>query len=242
MTPRTLTRIGLCALLAGGMAASAAADFHSAAVHTYDVDVVDYNGSYHSLRVQDLYLLSDDAADVALNVFDMIVAESGRVNYFQSVAGTGWLPYNLGGPFDTDAVRRGDSFVTIGGVGHGVDAPIQAAGAGGSMILDPSFGGGSAMYPGEGNPFPEIVGGGWANGSPPNLAGQVGTTVFGLGVFIGRFSYSGDFDLEGSSISISWNQGLGTSLEQGTVSVIPTPGALALLGVAGLTGRRRRGA
>lgn len=139
------TPIAVCIGLAGVISASAQADFISAAVNTYDVDVLDYNGTSHSLRVQDLYLLSNDAADVALNVYNMAVAESGRVDYFQSFAGTGWLPSNLGGPFDTDAVRRGDSFVTIGGVEQGVDRPGQFANLAGTALLDPSFGGNDAM-------------------------------------------------------------------------------------------------
>jgi hypothetical protein len=222
------------------IASSAGADLIAAHVNSYQTQVTDYNGSMVDLYVQDLYIMSDDAADTLLNVYDVVLPEAARINYYQSVGGTGWLPANLGGPFDTDAVRRGDSFVTIGGVAQGVARPEQAVGAGDGVILDPSFGGNDAMYPGDGNIYPDVIGGGWANSNPPSLAGSVGDTVFGLGVFIGRFSSTSDFTLEGSTLSMTWNQGLGTPGRQTELTVTPAPGALALLGLAGIAGRRRR--
>ncbi len=222
------------------IASSAGADMIAAHVNSYQTQVTDYNGSVIDLYVQDLYIMSNDAADTLLNVYDVVLPEAARINYYQSFSGTGWVPYNLGGPFDTDAVRRGDSFVTIGGVAQGVARPEQAFGAGDGVVLDPSFGGNGAMYPGEGNTFPEVVGGGWANSNPPSLAGSVGDTVFGLGVFIGRFSSTSDFTLEGTTLSMTWNQGLGTPGQQAGFIVTPAPGALALLGLAGVAGRRRR--
>ena len=55
-----------------------------------------------------------------------------------------------------------------------------------------------------------------------------------------RFAYNGDFDLAGSTLSVTWNEGIGTGAEQANFTVVPAPGALALLGLAGLAGRRRR--
>ncbi len=222
------------------LASIAHGDMIAAYVNSYETQVTDYNGSLISLHVQDLYVMSDDAADTLLNVYDVVLPTAAKVDYYQSVAGSGWLPNNLGGPFDTEAVRLGDSFVTIGGVAQGVTRPEQAAGAGDGMMLDPSFGGNDAMFPGDGNPFPEVIGGGWANVNPPSLAGLVGDTVFGLGVFVGRFSSTSSFTLEGTAISMTWNQGLGTPGERGSLTVVPAPGALGLLGLAGLAGRRRR--
>ena len=61
-------------------------------------------------------------------------------------------------------------------------------------------------------------------------------------MLIGRFSYDGDFSLEGSTLEVTWNQGLGTPGEQGQFTVnIPAPGAMALFGLAGFAARRRRG-
>ena len=223
-----------------GIAATASADITGAYVVSYSVTAEDFGGTSVSVNVQDLYLSSDDAADVGLNVFNFIMADAGKVTYFQSFTGTGWQPTNLGGPFDTAALRSADSFVTLGGFEQDTLRPEQAPGSGDGTGLDPDFGGSNANYP---NEF-----GGWYNSSPPSLNGQVGQVAavnggFGLGVLIGRFAYDGDFSLEGSTLLATWNQGLGTPAEQVTEDfvVTPTPGALALLGLAGFTSRRRRG-
>ena len=59
-------------------------------------------------------------------------------------------------------------------------------------------------------------------------------------MFLGRFSYAGDFSLEGTTFEVTWNQGLGTPGNRAMFTVVPAPGAMALLGLAGLAGRRRR--
>ena len=221
------------ASIATVIAAGASAEITGATVHNYAVTVEDFGGAMVSVNVSDLYLTSNDAADVALNVYNMTMADTGIVNYFQSTTGTGWQPTNLGTIFDTEALRQADSFVTIGGFDFSAD-PAQSVGAGAGTGLDPNFGGNTAAYPGD------LAG--WYNGSPPSLNGQVGDTVIGLGVLIGRFSFDGDFDLSESALSVTWNQGLGTAGNQADfiVNEIPAPGALALLGLAGIAGRRRR--
>ncbi len=181
---------------------------------------------------------SNDAADTLLNVFNMNLASTAEVDYFQSATGTGWLPSNLGGIFDTPALRMADSFVTIGGFAQDTLMPEQAPGAGSGTGLDPHVGGNSALRPG--------ADAGWFNSSPPSLNGQVGQVAaagggLGLGVLIGRFSFDGDFDLIGSTLEVTWNQGIGTPGDQAAFTVTPAPGAMALLGLAGLAGRRRRG-
>ncbi|MEC8320994.1 MAG: hypothetical protein VX726_01440 [Planctomycetota bacterium] len=231
-----------CALglgLASIVAATASADITGAYVVSYSVSTEDFGGAAVNVNVQDLYLSSDDAADVALNVYNFNMGGSGNVSYFQSATGTGWLPNNLGSIFDTPALRMADSFVTVGGFAQGTLMPEQAPGAGSGTGLDPNFGGNNAVAPG--------ANGGWFNSSPPNLNGQVGDVAApgggtGLGVLIGRFSYDGDFSLEGSTLEVTWNQGLGTPGEQGQFTVnIPAPGAMALFGLAGFAARRRRG-
>jgi nitrogen regulatory protein PII-like uncharacterized protein len=224
---------------AAGIAATASADITGAYVVEYSVTAEDFGGTSVTVNVQDLYLASSDAADVALNVFNLNLVSEAQVDYFQSFTSTGWIAQNAGGPFDAPALRRADSFVTIGGFDQDVLLPAQAPGAGSGTGIDPNFGGPNTSYPGDLS--------GWYNGSPPSLNGQVGQVAqsdgsFGLGVLIGRFAYEGDFDLTGSEIEVSWNQGMGTPAEQLTVplTVIPAPGAFALLGLAGLLGGRRR--
>ena len=225
--------------LAMVVAAAASADITGAYVVSYSVSTSDFGGAAVSVNVQDLYMSSDDGADVMLNVFNMTLAGTAEVDYFQSFTSTGWLAQNAGGPFDSPALRLADSFVTIGGFAQDTLLPEQAPGAGAGGGLDPNFGGNNALRPG--------ALAGWYNGSPPNLGGQVGQVaetsgdLFGLGVLVGRFAYDGEFDLTGSTLEATWNQGLGTPGVQAGFTVAPAPGALALLGLAGIAGRRRRG-
>ena len=224
----------LSMLAAAGLTAATAADITGAYVVEYSVTAADFDGSDVTVNVQDLYLSSDEADDTVLNVYNMNVVAEGQVNYFQSFTGAGWLPTNLGSPFDTAALRQADSFVTIGGFAQGVAAPEQAPGTGAGTGLDPNFGGNNAAAPG-----PDA---GWYNGSPPSLNGQVGSVEgSALGVIVGRFATVEQYDLVNSTLEVTWNQGLGTDGQQASFIVTPAPGAVALLGLAGLANRRRRG-
>ena len=44
-------------------------------------------------------------------------------------------------------------------------------------------------------------------------------------------------DLTGGTLEVTWNQGLGTPGQQGGFTIVPAPGALALLGLAGIAGQ-----
>ena len=230
------TIVGVSAIMT--LAAAASGDITGAYTYNYSVTAADFDGSDVTVNIQDLYLSSDDANDTVLNVFNYSASSTAATSYFQSFTGTGWQPTNLGGPFDTPALRAADSFVTIGGFAQDTLAPEQAPGAGAGTGLDPNFGGNNASSPGENA--------GWYNGSPPSLNGQVGQVAntdggLSLGVLIGRFAFAGDFDIIGSTLEVTWNQGLGSPGNQEGFTVVPAPGALALLGLAGLSGRRRRG-
>ena len=233
----------IATLAAAGLTAAAAADITGAYVVEYSVTAADFDGSDVTVNVQDLYLRSDDAwegtpgsGDTVLNVYNLNLVAEGQVNYFQSFTGTGWQPTNLGGPFDTAALRQADSFVTIGGFEQGVAYPEQSPGAGAGTGLDPDFGGNNVAAP--------SPGAGWYNGSPPSLNGQVGLVNllgdFGLGVLIGRFASVDQFDLIGGSLEVTWNQGLGTPGQQAGFTCTPAPGALALFGLAAFGRHRRR--
>ena len=189
----------------------ASADVTGVYVVRYTVTAEDFGGTEVTMNVADLYLSSDDAADTVLNVYNTTMPDAGKVSYFQSFTGTGWLPGNLGGPFDTAALRSADSFVTIGGFDQKTCYPKQTPSAGGGTGLDPNFGGYDNAYPGN------LAG--WYNSSPPNLNGQVGQVCacdggFTLGVLVGRFAYGGCFSLSGLELEVTWNQGLGTSGRQ----------------------------
>ncbi len=217
-------------LTAGALAGTATADYTGAIEVGYEVTTTDFGGSYVTVYVVDLYMTSNDAADTLLNIYNWNTV-GGAASYFQSFTGTGWLPTNLGGPFDTGALQQADSFVTIGGFGADVR---QTPGAGSGTGLDPNFGGNNAAAPG--------VNAGWYNGSPPSLNGAVMTYDNGItGTFIGRFSsLGGDFSLACSTFEATWNQGLGTPGQQAGFYWCPSPGSLALMSIAGITTRGRR--
>lgn len=218
-----------------GLAAAATADITGVYTVNYSVTAEDLGGPV-TVNVQDLYLSADDVADVAIGVLNFNMPASAQIDYYHSLMNEGWLPTNLGGFHDREAGRIADSFITIGGVTQDTLFPEQIR-APYSTAIDTQFGGNNPAFP---NPNA-----GWFNNNPSNGAGQVGQVNdgdggFGLGVFIGRFAYAGDFDLTGVTLDVIWNQGTGTETSQGSFSVVPAPGSMALLGLAALAGRRRR--
>jgi hypothetical protein len=225
------------------------------AVSTADITACVYTGSQVSAGdfagqpdfngyVIDLWLVSDDETDTVLNTFNVNISNSlGASSYYQSFTGTGWTPNNLGAPFETEALRRADSFVSMGARtvdgSESLDGGVVQMSANGTG-LDPAFGGPNAGAPGENA--------GWYNSNPPVSIGlPIQGIVPGVGVvFVGRFSIQGaeDFDLSGT-VSTTWNNGIGTDGAQAfdlqiSELVVPAPGAMALLGLAGIAGGRRR--
>ena len=190
----------------------------------------------------DVWLSSDDATDTVVTTFDVNIENSlGAASYYQSFTGQTWLPVNLGAPFETEALKHADSFVSMGGrnvtagSAYGPDGWVEQMAPNGTG-LDPNFGGAAADAPGEDA--------GWFNSSPQVYTGQPVDVNGELRVFIGRFALNGvtDFDLSGV-VSVFWNNGIGTNgYEAHDLNIIecPAPGALALIGVAGLAGNRRR--
>jgi hypothetical protein len=89
---------------------------------------------------------------------------------------------------------------------------------------------------------------GWFNSNPTNLAGRVGNSpgIPTTDVRIGQFVLSAsDTALRTFSLEIGYNSGIaGAPVQFGigtfNLGAVPAPGAVALLGLAGLAGRRRR--
>ena len=194
-------------------------DYLGAVEDGYWSTAPDFDGSDVSVYVVDLYMTADNSDDVLLNVFNFVGNDDAPNSFFQSFTGTGWLPVNLGGPFDTDALRNCDSFVTIGGFDlSSSEPPQQSPGTESDTGLDPNFGGNNAAAPG--------IMAGWYNGSPPNLNGKTQNSgrLGNLVTLIGRFSATEEFSLEGSSLDCTWNQGLGTPAIQASFLVTENPG------------------
>ena len=190
-------------VLAGviGSACPSMASITCVTARSYRMVAEDYDGTCASVYVIEMYACTDDLNDVVLNVYNF---SWGQGPCYQSFTSTGWIPTNLGGSFDTPALRKADSFVTIGGFGYDRDqAPGVAPGTG----LDPNFGGNNVP-----SPEPQA---GWYNGSPLNLNGQVTTYNNDFnGVLLARFASLEPLQFGGVSVELTWNQGPGTQGNQ----------------------------
>jgi len=221
----------LPAAAAACVAVAATADVTGVYTTRYTDTSADQGQSTQTTTVIDVYLSSDDDADTVLGVFNFNLPPEAQVDYFQAFSEdplpvqTWWLAKNLDGIFDLDSTRRSDSFVTIGGFEQNVLRPEQVPGVNAGGRLDQFT-----------NPFDFLVqypqaNAGWWNTTPEDLAGQVGPVAtpgpdgepsgFGRGVLIGRFSYYGDFSIEGTTLTVAWNQGPGTPQQEADFTIPP---------------------
>jgi hypothetical protein len=142
-----------------------------------------------------------------------------------------WAPQQTGSALQN---RPFDSFLSIGATN----------GATSGTAGDPSW---STAGPNGWNrtDLPTGYNVGWFNSSPPNLQGRVGVAGNTAdSVRLGQFVLARDFTAGNFNLKIGYNSGIAGAAVQfyeGSFFLgVPTPGAIALLGLAGLTGRRRR--
>ena len=146
-----------------------------------------------------------------------------------------WNPSQTG---SNVANRPFDSYLTVGGQASGTN----------TSNADPSWvTGGNADARSWTRPdLPNNGTLGWFNSNPPNLQGRVGTAPnTATDVRVGQFVLSAGHTARTMTLTVGYNDGVpGTAVQFGTstfdLGVIPAPGAVALLGLAGLAGRRRR--
>ena len=193
-----------------------------------------------ALDVYVLYARFNGATDTVVNAFnfnrtdasqtDMFFHKdnaSGNTGVLQTAFGT-WNPALTG---SATLNRPYDSYLTIGGVASGTNG----------TSADPSWG----------NPLswnrPDVPNGqnaGWfaPGGSIAGRVGQAGNLADSTR--LGQFSIARDSDAGVWNMKIGYNNGVAGSAVQFAESTfaigVPAPGAIALLGLAGLTGRRRR--
>jgi hypothetical protein len=126
--------------------------------------------------------------------------------------------------------RPFDSFLTIGGT----------SGASNTTAADPSW---PAAGGGWNRPdIPNNLNVGWYNSNPPSLQGRVGVGAnTSDSVRLGQMVVDGGSNQSGWLLKISYNNASNNTVNfaQSTFS-LPAPGAVALLGLAGFVGRRRR--
>ena len=192
-----------------------------------------------ALDVYVLYARFNGATDTVLNAFNFNRTDASQTNMFfhkdnasgntsvlQTAFGT-WNPALTGGNLN----RPYDSYMTIGGL--------------------PTATNGTSADPSWGNPLswnrPDVPNGqnaGWfaPGGSIAGRVGQAGNLADSTR--LGQFSIARDSDAGVWNMKIGYNNGVAGSAVQFAESTfaigVPAPGAIALLGLAGLTGRRRR--
>ena len=230
----------LAILATASMATSASASFVGFLWTSSNV-----TNSGQALSVYTIWARFNGPTDTVLNAFNMAaVGGSSLTGFFhkdnayynsgvlQTAFGT-WNPSQSG---SVTLNRPYDSFLTIGGQA----TPTNTTNA------DPSWvSGGNADSRSWNRPdLPTNGTIGWFNSNPPNLQGRVGTAPnTATDVRIGQFVVAqSDASLRTYTLTLGYNDGVAGSAVQFATSTfsLPTPGAVALLGLAGLAGRRRR--
>ncbi|MBM4112320.1 MAG: hypothetical protein FJ253_02930 [Phycisphaerae bacterium] len=218
-------------LIAAALTASANAAFlgYACKSDTVNVSGVDY------LRIE-VFAMFESNQEKVLNIFNSDISLEGATNFYHSGAEEDWS----WAPSGTNAA---DSRVCIG--------PLS----GGSVAGDPNF----TNYNwdlGEDPSLPPAANAGWftsnPNGGQNAAAAVVGLTEnntgSNLGVRVGRFSILAAGDTNDRRLNfeadIKYNligqTGSTNGFDSEVFKYVPTPGALALLGLAGFAGRRRR--
>ena len=236
-------KTGMIATLAGlTVAASASATFTG-----YVVTSQAASNSGQSLTVYTVWARFNGPTDTVLNAFNLAgVAGSSMTGFWHkdnAYYNSGILSQEFGtwNPSQTGSVpnnRPFDSYLTIGGLAN----PTNTTNA------DPSWtSGGNADARSWNRPdLPTNGTLGWFNSNPPNVQGRVGQAGnTATDVRLGQFVVAGsDTAARSFTLTLGYNNGVAGSAVQFATSTfgwgVPTPGAIALLGLAGLAGRRRR--
>jgi MYXO-CTERM domain-containing protein len=236
-------KTGMIAAVAG----LAATGMASAAFTSFVVTSANVTNSGQSLTVYTVVARFDGAADTLLNCFNFGITGGSTAaalggfwhkdlnttnsNVLTQASGT-WSPSQTGSAANN---RPYDSYLTIGNQALGTN----------TSNADPSW-----PAAGGGWDRPDLAAGGtigWFNSNPPNLQGRVGVGAnTATDVRIGQFVLSAnDNVLRTYTLTAGYNNGApGASAQFATgtftLGAVPAPGAVALLGLAGLAGRRRR--
>ena len=190
-----------------------------------------------ALDVYKIYARFNGPTDTILNAFNLDALAGASLNGFYhqdlsdyasvlSTSAGSWSPALTG---SATLNRPFDSYLTCGGIPNATNG----------VSADPSWGNPLSWF------RPDIPAGqnvGWfaPGGSIMGRVGQAGNTPDS--VILGQFSVAAGTTFGGGySITIGYNNGVaGAPVQFASGTFLPAPGAIALLGLAGLTGRRRR--
>jgi hypothetical protein len=222
-------------LMVAAAAAAAVSSLASAAFTGYSVT----SNTVGGLTAYQVFANFNGATDTVLNAFQIHnTNNSGVISGFHHAdALTGGVDSTVAGTWNPQFVLAPgamDSYVCIGG-GEGFAS-------GNSTNADPDFGAAGfnqAQIPFLGAPGNTTNGPGWFNSNPPNLQGRVNAQGR---VKLGQFVLGTNDAPVTLFLKVGYSNGqAGAPVEFGSGTfTIPAPGALALLGLAGLAGRRRR--
>ena len=219
-------------LMVAAAAAAAVSSLASAAFTGYTVT----SNTVGGLTAYQVFANFNGATDTVLNAFQIHnTNNSGVISGFHHAdALTGGVDSTAAGTWNPQFVLAPgamDSFVCIGG-GTGFAS-------GNTTNADPGFG---AAGFNQVNLPDTATGGtaGWFNSNPPNNQGRVNASGQ---VLLGQFVLANAANMT-LFLKVGYNNGVSGSPVQfgeGTFQLgVPAPSAIALLGLAGLAGRRRR--
>jgi hypothetical protein len=236
---------------------AAVASSASAGLVGLQVTKTQFSNSFGNFDRYELFVQFNGSNDTLVNIGKLTRTAGAATNLFwhydsntnvngvqQMRRGTrgGWNP-NLINSSDVNASGKAefDSYLTIGGYVGVVDPDDDYGGLfGNDTAKDASFSTGWDT----GGALPGASNAGWFNSNPPGFQGRVGvgpnTATL---VKIGQFIVDRDADGGSYTLRVNWNTGQpgGGQPESGPLAFnLPAPGAVALLGLAGLAGRRRR--
>ncbi len=193
-------------------------------------------------RVLNVFAKFSNSGDRVLNVYRSDISTTNGNGFFQSAGNPFWKPGNTQNKNTSD-----DSWVCIGTNPNGSG---NAGGSGGNVVADPNFVNFDDANDSTDFSFIESVdaqnGAGWYNGTPTNTYGYAfDANRVMLAHFVADDAQLGDKLNWYARLTITRPGVPGSSevVPTGGVMfdwIIPAPGALALLGVAGLASRRRR--
>ena len=242
-------KIGIASAIAPTLAGLAFSGAAHAAFVNYSVVATNVTSGAQALTRYEVFATFNGATDTVLNCFNF-QAQGGWGGHADAAAGFwhkdnldssnpgqlsqtsgSWAPTMTG---SATANRPFDSFLLIGG------NPVAAN----TTTADPSWNGGGANPDGWNTAqIPLYNDLGWFNASPPNLQGRVGTAPnTATQVKLGQFILSqNDSAFRTYTLRTAYNTATVSTpvFADGSFS-LPAPGAIALLGLAGLAGRRRR--
>ncbi|MFM1868384.1 MAG: hypothetical protein RL591_1792 [Planctomycetota bacterium] len=230
-----IAALSLVAAVAASVSAAASASF----VEFYTTSTTTSSNGIN-VDVYTLWARFDGATDTVLNAFNLNRLDSNTTNIFYhkdnakgndglamiKEFGT-WAPQLTGAAV---ANRPFDSFLTIGGT----------SGASNTTSADPSW---PAAGGGWNRPdVPNNLNVGWYNSNPPSLQGRVGVGANTAdSVRLAQFVIDAGSNGGTWNLKVSFNNASNSTVNFATSTFsLPAPGAVALLGLAGFVGRRRR--